>query len=91
MSRTAIAITAVVGALLAGCTAPTPLVRPAPAPPGALWYEELSYDANKTLGFNRADGESELIAGPGAWLVATERGRVWVFENGVVFPTEEGG
>jgi hypothetical protein len=85
-----IALAAVAGALLVGCAAPIPLVRPMPAPPSVLWSEELAFDAGKTLTFNRADGETELVAGPGAWLIATDRGRAWVFENGVVVSTEEG-
>lgn len=46
----------------------------------------LRFDAAKAVLVHRAGGEFEPVAGPGAWLFATQTGRFWVFENGVILP-----
>lgn len=46
-----------------------------------------SFDPVKSI-VHQDGGEYETLAGPGAWLIATQTGRFWVFENGVVLPAD---
>lgn len=43
----------------------------------------VAFDAGRV--WQREDGgQIETLAGPGAWLFATDTGRFWVFESGAV-------
>jgi len=43
----------------------------------------LAFDAGRV--WQREDGgQIETLAGPSAWLFATDSGRFWVFESGAV-------
>jgi hypothetical protein len=48
----------------------------------------LSFDPVKSI-VHQDGGDYQTLAGPGAWLVATQTGRFWVFENGAVVAAAE--